>query len=213
MRDDRPKKKKENQLASREGMRRVMHRMSSEPIVSNGASDRLDDLIRGCQEGDRAAQHGLYEMCHQEVFQLMVRMVGPQDAADLTQDVFLQAFRKIDTFAGRSRFQTWLYRLAVNESLQQLRRQRRQQRLPLEEDPEDHATGHETHTQHKELLDQALARLEPDLRSVFLLRELEKLPYHEIAQAAGVPEGTVASRLNRARRLLQKYLVDLGWEP
>ena len=190
-----------------------MHRMSSELAESSGDNDCLEDLIRGCQEGDRAAQHGLYELCHQGVFQLMVRMVGSQEAADLTQDVFIQVFRKIGSFAGRSRFQTWLYRLAVNESLQHLRRQRRRQRLPLEHDPEDHATGHEAHTQYKELLDRALARLEPELRSVFLLRELEKLPYHEIAQATDIPEGTVASRLSRARRLLQGHLIDLGWEP
>ncbi|REJ68475.1 MAG: RNA polymerase sigma factor, partial [Planctomycetota bacterium] len=62
-------------------------------------------------------------------------------------------------------------------------------------------------------LERALARLEPDLRSTFLLREVEDLPYGEIALALDVPEGTVGSRLNRARRELKQHLLELGWEP
>ena len=63
-----------------------------------------------------------------------------------------------------------------------------------------------------ELLEQALARLDPDLRAVFVLREVEQLSYRELAEALGINEGTVASRLNRARRLLKQYLTELGWE-
>jgi RNA polymerase sigma-70 factor (ECF subfamily) len=66
---------------------------------------------------------------------------------------------------------------------------------------------------HKELMEHALARLEPELRSLFLLREVEKQSYAEIAEAVQIPEGTVASRLSRARQLLKQYLVELGWEP
>lgn len=65
---------------------------------------------------------------------------------------------------------------------------------------------------HKELMEQALAQLEPELRSLFLLREVENLSYAEIAEALQIPEGTVASRMNRARRLLKERLVALGWE-
>ena len=65
----------------------------------------------------------------------------------------------------------------------------------------------------KELMEHALARLEPSLRSLFLLREVEKQSYAEIAEAMQIPEGTVASRLRRTRQLLKQYLVELGWEP
>ena len=66
---------------------------------------------------------------------------------------------------------------------------------------------------HKELMEHALARLDPELRSLFLLREMEQQSYAEIAAALQIPEGTVASRLSRARQLLKQYLVELGWEP
>ena len=72
---------------------------------------------------------------------------------------------------------------------------------------------HEERGEHKELLELALSKVEPELRSIFVLREVEGLSYHEIAEALEIPEGTVGSRLNRARRELQKHLVDLGWEP
>ena len=65
----------------------------------------------------------------------------------------------------------------------------------------------------KELLEQGLGRLEPELRSAFLLREVEGLTYSEIAEALEIPEGTVGSRLNRARRELKQHLIELGWEP
>jgi RNA polymerase sigma-70 factor (ECF subfamily) len=65
----------------------------------------------------------------------------------------------------------------------------------------------------KELLEYALALLEPDLRSAFLIREVEGLTYSEIAEALEIPEGTVGSRLNRARRELKQHLIELGWEP
>ncbi|MCA9038484.1 MAG: sigma-70 family RNA polymerase sigma factor, partial [Planctomycetaceae bacterium] len=63
-----------------------------------------------------------------------------------------------------------------------------------------------------ELLEQALQQLDPELRSVFVLKEVESLSYREIAQVMDIPEGTVGSRLNRARRELQQHLADLGWE-
>ena len=77
----------------------------------------------------------------------------------------------------------------------------------------DHKPNHERDLDHKELMEHALARLEPELRSLFLLREVEKLSYAEIAAALQIPEGTVASRLSRARQLLKQYLIELGWEP
>ena len=176
-------------------------------------SDSVAKIVAACQQGDRDAQRRLYEACHQNIYRLMVRMVGEQAAADLTQQVFLQAFRRIGQFSGRARFETWLYRLAVNESLQYLRREKkRSQWHTLKHEPMDYSPAHDESTEHKDLLEQALQRLDPELRCVFLLREVEGLAYRDIAASLGLSEGTVGSQLNRARRRLREHLVELGWE-
>ena len=178
---------------------------------NNQNDDPLADIVRLCKSGGRSAQQELYEACHQDVYGLMVRMVGRQDAADLTQQVFMQTFRKIEQFQGQSKFQTWLYRLAVNESLQHLRKNKRKQQV-LAHDPIDVRPSPTRHHEAKDVLDAALERLEPLLRSIFLLKESRGLSYREIAEATDIPEGTVGSRLNRARRQLREHLIELGWE-
>jgi len=172
--------------------------------------DPLSAVVTACQNGDRAALRKLYDACQQKVYRLMVRMVGLQDADDVTQQVFLQAFRSIGKFNGQSRFETWLYRLAVNESLQHLRRNRRWRYRVLDWEPmcESH---HGEDAERKEILEHALARIDPELRSIFLLREVEGLSYREIAESLQIPEGTVGSRLNRARRELQQHLKEFGF--
>lgn len=174
--------------------------------------DELEPIVLACQQGDSVAQRELYDRCQQSVYRLAVRMVGVQAAPDVAQDTFLQTFRSLRQFSGRSRFETWLYRLAVNECLQFLRRARREPCERLTREPEDRSPDKADHLQHRELLERALAQLDPDLRSVFLLREIEGLSYRELAEALEIPEGTVASRLNRARTELQRLLRELGWE-
>ncbi len=180
---------------------------------NDGDSHVEAGVVKRCQEGDRDAQKQLYESCHLKVFQLMVRMVGQQDAADLTQQVFLNLFRKIGQFEGRSAFETWLYRLASNEALQHLRKQNRRKIESLPFEPTSRGNEGNEPLEQRELLQEALAQVDADLRLIFLLREMEGLSYREIAEAANVPEGTVGSRLNRVRRELKKHLADLGWEP
>lgn len=182
------------------------------PVETSDAERPLDDLVASCQAGIRDAQQQLYERCQQRVYRLLVRMVGRSEAADVLQQVFLQVLREISRFDGRSRFETWLYRVTINEALQHLRRQKRWRWTSLVSDLVDHEPNHERQLDYKDLLEQALARLEPDLRSLYLLREVEKQSYAEIAEATHIPEGTVASRLNRARQLLKQYLLELGWE-
>lgn len=138
-------------------------------------------------------------------------MVGRQEADDITQQVFLQAFRSIGQFQGQSRIETWLYRLTVNECLQFVRRNRRWRFASLEWEPTDRANRRDE-SEHREVLDQALERLDPELRSVFVLKEVEQLSYREIAEAVEIPEGTVGSRLNRARRELQQHLANIGYQ-
>ncbi|RMF41388.1 MAG: RNA polymerase sigma factor [Planctomycetota bacterium] len=175
--------------------------------------DRIVEIVSTAQRGDREAQRQLYVEYHQQVHRLMVRMVGVQEADDLTQQVFLQVFRKLGQFTGQSRFGTWLYRVAINESLQHLRRSGRRQTRTLAEDPADGRSHARDKLEQRELLDRALERLDPELRLIFLLRESEGWGYREIARTMKIPEGTVGSRLNRARRELRRYLEELGWEP
>ena len=170
------------------------------------------DTVRACQQGDHAAFHELYTLCSRAVYGLMVRMVGRENADDLTQQVFLQVFRAIGQFSGHSRIETWIHRLAVNEALQHIRRHGREKTQTLQHDPADRAHEHSGRLEKKDLLDQALARVDPELRSLFLLREVEGFSYAELAEAVAIPEGTVGSRLNRARRELKHHLSDLGWK-
>ena len=176
-------------------------------------NDSLEKIVAACQRGDRAAQRELYEHCNLRVFRLAVRMVGIQDASDLAQQVFLRVYRTIQQFSGRSGFETWLYRLTVNECLQSLRYAKRRPHEALDHEPAARCTRVSREMQAREVLELALQRLDPDLRSVFLLREVERLGYRELAETLETSEGTVASRLNRARSKLKEYLLDLGWEP
>ncbi len=170
-------------------------------------------LVSACQQGDQCAQQQLFDDSHTKIYRLMIRMVGLQDAADVTQQVYLQVYRKIGQFTGRSRLSTWLYRVAVNEALQYLRRKKRTFTQSLEYEPVDRRACHEKTSEQADVLEAAFAHLDPELRTIFLLREVEELPYHEIADVLNIPEGTVGSRLNRARRELQELLTAFGWGP
>lgn len=171
------------------------------------------ELASACQQGDRCAQQQLFEDSQAKIYRLMVRMVGLQDAADVTQQVYLQVYRTIGQFSGRSRLSTWLYRVSVNEALQFLRRKNRMSNQSLKSEPVDYRACHEERSEQAELLEAAFAHLEPELRAIFLLREVEEMPYHEIAAVLKIPEGTVGSRLNRARRELRERLTESGWDP
>ena len=155
--------------------------------------------------------HAIYEHCKSSVYGLMVRMVGAQDADDLTQQAFLQMFRKLGQFNGQSKLETWLFRLAANEALQYLRKQKRQTTASFVLEPLTIDDDQLVKSEESQLIETALARLEPELRAVFLLKEQQGCSYREIAEALEIPEGTVGSRLNRARRELRQELAKLGY--
>jgi RNA polymerase sigma-70 factor (ECF subfamily) len=199
----------------------VLARRNSDAAASKGMESEetradttvdIAQIVAGCQQNDRNAQRQLYERYQQRVYRLMVRMAGTDDAADLTQRAFLHVFGTIGQFAGHARFDTWLYRVATNEALQHLRRRRRHPTASLAEDPRDRRTDRTQTIELRELLDQALQRVDAQLRSLFLLREVEELSYQEIAEVLGIPEGTVGSRLNRVRSELRQHLIALGCE-
>lgn len=176
----------------------------------------VDEVIQRAADGDQTAQQSIYEMYSERIHRLVLRIVGPTDADDVTQDVFVNVFRKMHSFRFGSQFGTWVHRLAVNDALQHLRRKRRRTAQPLEEShlaaaSLDRPTADRA-ADMKELFETAFARLDTELRMILELKEVQKLSYTEIAEIVGIPEGTVGSRLNRARRELRLHLTSLGWE-
>lgn len=192
-----------------------MTESSHESVRKLDASDdgcgsaTLDQLVSACLAGDRDAMQQIYEHCSDRVYALMVRIVGRQDADDLTQQVFLQLFRKLSQFGGGSKLETWLYRLATNEALQHLRRKKRQAAGPLVVEPSAEDPDRLIESESIHMLEVALSRLDPELRAILALKEEQSLSYREIADSLGIPEGTVGSRLNRARKELRHELTKL----
>lgn len=182
------------------------------------------ELVRSAQSGDQGAFARLVEANQSKIYSLCYRMTGnPDDAADLTQEAFLNAWRGLAKFGGQSSFSTWLYRLAANACIDFLRREKRRGALSMtleDGEDEDHQAdlpderwSPERELERKnihEALQEGLASLSPEHRQVLLLRETEGLSYQEIAQALGLEEGTVKSRIARARLALKDYLQKSG---
>jgi RNA polymerase sigma-70 factor (ECF subfamily) len=175
-------------------------------------ADSLALAVAGCRNQEPAAQRSLVLATQDQVYRLLFRLVGQQDAEDVAQLVYLQVFQRLGQFRGDSSFTTWLYRLTVNEAMQHLRRERSRRTRLLNLEPQDDRSQRGDGEETRELLACALEKLAPELRAVFLLREVERLSYSEISAALEIPMGTVASRLNRAREELQNHLRKLGWD-
>jgi RNA polymerase sigma-70 factor, ECF subfamily len=179
-------------------------------------------LVEECRRGDPNAFSRLVGIHEGLVYNLAARLLGdPEEAKDVSQDVFLQVYRMLPRFEGRSTLKTWIYRIVVNQCRNRQRwwrRRRRDKALPLEEltasesvqlaapraeCPEEEVARRENSAR----VQAALLRLSLDHRAVLLLREVEELSGAEIAQALGVAEGTVKSRLARARDALRAALT------
>lgn len=190
--------------------------------MTEGVDKRLSDEVLAAQAsaGDRRAFGDLVRRHQDGVFRFVFRMVGSRDQAmDLTQDSFLKAWQALPGWRPEARFRTWLLQIARNASLDVLRRRSLADFVPIDEafelpgpgpTPESQAAA----KQDLRLLDAALRRLQADHREVLLLRELEGLSYEEIAAVLDVAEGTVKSRLGRARAaLLQAWKGRHGGHP
>ena len=172
-----------------------------------------EKTILSASVGERAAQRDLYEHFRDRTYRLVRRIVGDTDADEVTQDCFLKVFDKLKTFRFESQFTTWLHRVVVNEALQHVRkRSRSKENCRPMIDEVSVRIDQAANLENAELLEVALSRIDPELRIVFELKEVDELPYSEIAEIVGIPEGTVGSRLNRARTELRDHLTQLGWE-
>ncbi len=171
------------------------------------------ELIEACQRGERDAFHALFETHKDRVYSVALRYSGdPAAAMDIAQDTFLKLFSAIRDFRGQSRLDTFLYRLVANSCFDQKRKDRRL--LPLVDEiaatlrfsgasPSEQLLRNERNSH----VQSAIARLSPELRMVVVLRYTEGLAYEAIAEVLGCAAGTVASRLNRAHKILERKLA------
>jgi RNA polymerase sigma-70 factor (ECF subfamily) len=174
-------------------------------VEMNSIATELTEILAGSRNGDRLAQRRLYEQFQRRIYGLAVRLVGPHEAEDLTQEIFLRVFLGLGSFRGTADFSTWLYRVAINECLRHRRAARpAPDALAFEPIAPESTSGQRL--EQAEMLEQALQRLEAPLRAVFLLRHSEGLNYKQISAALGIPISTAATRLGRARAELQRLL-------
>ncbi|MDR0906114.1 MAG: RNA polymerase sigma factor [Oscillospiraceae bacterium] len=182
-------------------------------------------LVGRAQEGDSAAFEQLMISSQNEVYALAFKLLGnEQDALDISQDAFLKAYLSIGNFRGDSRFSVWMYRVTYNLCLDKLRKKKRRRETRLDNDadtelelqfedpspsPEERVLARET----SEIVRRGLDSLPPKQRAVLIMREVTGLSYAEIAKASGLREGTVKSRINRARIALAEFLRKNGTFP
>lgn len=185
-------------------------------------------LVERLKRRDEAAFNLFVRTYQQKVFTLVLRMLGNRaEAEEMCQEVFVTVFRSIDTFRGDARLGTWLYRVAVNHSKNRIKYLDRRARKGQDgfddsservisdggpfvgrvDRPDESAEG----TQMERAVRRALASIDPEHREVVVLRDIEGLSYEEIMQITGLIEGTVKSRLHRARAALREAIErELG---
>lgn len=172
-------------------------------------------LIDACRAGDSEAFGELVRRYQDRLYPTLLRLTGrADDALDLLQDVFLRAYLKLGQFHGESAFYTWLYRLAINLALSE-RRRRRSVTPPLVAEPaeaieQSDPAGPLLRAERERQVHEAIASLAPEHRAVVVMKDLDGLPYEEIATILKIPVGTVRSRLHRARNELRLKLRDVG---
>jgi RNA polymerase sigma-70 factor (ECF subfamily) len=188
------------------------------------------ELLRRAQTGDRAAFGQLVMHFQDRLYNAVLRLVGdPEEARELTQEAFTRALVKIETFRGDAAPYTWLFRIAVNLAISQLRKVSRRRTFSLDR-PGGNGAAHGDHDQAANLVDRvaraqsedpaviaenqerdqhvlsALGRLDAEYRAVLVMRDVEGFDYQQMADVLGLPLGTLKSRLFRARLALRDEL-------
>ncbi len=171
------------------------------------------DLARASAAGDASAFERLYQQHNRRVYSICLRMLGnPTEAEDLTQDVFVQLFRKIGSFRGDSAFTTWLHRMTVNQVLMHFRKRgvRMESTTDDGELPILIAVGTDRPS-HMPIIDnialeRAISELPPGYRTVFVLHDVEGWEHEEIARRLGCTVGTSKSQLHKARMRIRALL-------
>jgi RNA polymerase sigma-70 factor (ECF subfamily) len=175
-------------------------------------------LIADCLKGNTAAFGVLVRRYQERLYNSIYRLVGnAEDAQDVIQDAFLNAYQSLNGFKGDSQFFTWLYRIAVNTAISHKRKQRVALRIEAGRDGEPGIEPHDPsdfsrpghaleQAEQGQRIQQALARLSPEHRAVLVLKDMEGQKYETMAEVLQVPIGTIRSRLHRARLELRELL-------
>ena len=186
-----------------------------------GTSDE-QELLEGLRTGDEAAYERLIAHFQQPVYSLVQRLIDdPNEAGDVTQEVFLKIFRSVGQFRGDSSLKTWVYRIAVNEAYNRRRWFGRHRRPEIAMETQEPGRSHLDHLhdrsrtpfdlvlneERRSAIEKALAGLNPAFRSAVVLRDLEELSYEEIADVLDISLGTVKSRILRGREALRRALL------
>jgi RNA polymerase sigma-70 factor (ECF subfamily) len=176
------------------------------------------DVVRLAQQGDAAAFEYIYRLHSRRVYSLCLRMAGnPTDAEDLTQDVFLQLFRKISTFRGESAFSTWLHRMSVNMVLMRFRKKPKgETSLDTVTNEDEGSSGPRQEFGGADLrldgvidrvaLQAAISELAPGYRAMFILHYVQGYKHNEIARILGCTTGNSKSQTHKARVRLRELL-------
>ena len=182
-----------------------------------------DEIIRPGGSGDTDAFGSLVDEYQKNVYNLALRMTGsPEDAQDMSQEAFIKAYNSLSSFRGDSKFSVWLYRIVSNVCLDFLRSRSKNQPMSLNVELDDGETEldiPDLRCLPEDELERALTRqavrdgleaLPPDQRQILLLREIEGFSYEEICRILALEEGTVKSRIFRARKNLCARLLSGG---
>jgi RNA polymerase sigma-70 factor (ECF subfamily) len=170
-------------------------------------------LVLACRNGDRVAYQTLLGRYEKPIYNIALRMLrNPEDARDVVQIVFVRVFEKLHQFDFEHRFYSWIYRIAINESIDILNGRSREAPLDDEADFADDRTPLEDcdDAERGGALQAAIMSLAPDYRAVIVLRHFVDRSYQEMAEILGIPEKTVKSRLFTARQLLRDRLEADG---
>jgi RNA polymerase sigma-70 factor (ECF subfamily) len=208
-------------------MKRVSPRQTVEAEVTAAEADVPElELVKKAQAGDAAAFDELVGRFRNRVYGMIYNMVhNEQDAWDLAQDSFLKAWKSIGRFRGQASFYTWIYRIVMNVTIDWLRKKQVKgagaefnDEIQVKEiDPASRTVPHADALPHQRMeqaeighrIEAAIEQLSPEHRAVILMKEIEGMQYHEIADSLGCSIGTVMSRLFYARKKLQNLLRDV----
>lgn len=204
--------------------RKSAHQRSVSPAQAAAADGRVTELrelqlVEAHREGDPDALSELLQSYQKRVYSVCYRMLRNVDeAADLTQDTLVRLVENLHKYDGRAKLSTWIIRIAMNACISHMRKTKVRKSVDqagpfegslvgvvntAELSSDDRVEQQETHS----LLDKAMMSLDPDMRSVLVLRDMQGLEYEQLAEALEIPVGTVKSRLFRARAALRNAMI------
>ena len=199
--------------------------MNREPeeIAEEKSAPNDNELVLRAQQGDVPAFEELIERYHGKIYGLTYNMTSNrEDAEDLTQEVFIKAFEALPRFKGKSSFYTWVYRIAINKTINYRKKRNRKRALSLDQFDQEIKTDEIYHdftakgsplrnislSELQQKLNEALQLLSEKHRTVVVMHDMQGIPHEEIAKVVGASVGTVRSRLFYARRQMQTELTE-----